>query len=127
MSFLILSLLIIGIIYYRNQGTKSFFEDDILIPVGSIYTEKPKEVRIVEKPVVVEKPVYIYRQAKPTPKPIRQENPKPVRQENPIFSDAVLALVKLGYKKKDASIISSRLIGEGIKDLNELILKAFKR
>lgn len=123
MSFFILSLLIIGIIYYKNKGTESFFEKDILIPVGSIYTEEKPKVRKVEKPIIVEKPVYIYRQAKPT----ATKQVKSVKQESPIFYDAVLALTKLGYKKKDASIISKNLINEGITDLNELIFKAFKR
>jgi Holliday junction resolvasome RuvABC DNA-binding subunit len=48
-------------------------------------------------------------------------------QKSPLFDDSVLALTKLGYKMSDAKSIANKLIGEGVSDLNELIIRAFKR
>jgi hypothetical protein len=108
---------------------KIYNSPDQMIPVGKIYTEKkrvytPARVETVE---VVKSPVYIpKRDSKPVYTKTKVIAP-PVPIVNPIFNDAVLALTKLGYKKKEAALISGKLINEGVKDLNELILRAFKK
>jgi hypothetical protein len=123
MSFIILSVFFGLIIYYHNYGTSiKPFENDILIPLGTIYTEKEK---MVKQPVYESKRVI-----KPKIKPKKVHAPIPVipiMQKSPLFDDSVLALTKLGYKMSDAKSIANKLIGEGVSDLNELIIRAFKR
>jgi hypothetical protein len=168
-SLILLLVFFAAVVYFYNlEGeTKPFFENDILIPIGSIYSESktnrikdntvtPSEARKIALEVVrkteKERSRAAEQEAKKgtdyntmrarqvsTPSVVAQSKPKAQskaqpkaqpkaqQQESPLFNDGVLALSKLGYKKKEAIIIVNKLISEGVTDLNELVLRAFKK
>jgi hypothetical protein len=128
-SLIILVIFSILVIYYHNFGkSKPLFSDDIMIPIGYSYTERITE----EKPAKVEKPKrvqpQVIKQVRPV-KPVKLD--KPIVQitqiDNSLLCDSIAALTKLGYKKSDAKHLATNLINSGVSDLNDLIIKAFKR
>lgn len=143
-SIIILLFFFVLVVYfYNNNKGESIFDNDILIPIGAVYTESkeqpknnnvtPSEARKIALDVMrkaeKDRSKAAEREAKVGVQYVEKLKSKvPAKSTtDPVFNDAILALTKLGFKKGQAKSIVTDIMAQGVTNLNEIVMRAFKK